>query len=269
MNETDLNEIFDKCHLKIANGKMPSPNKYEVIVHENVLKNKKLKIGDTLSLSSGDYKISGSFSGGCMISLGIKNRTIEQYKKLGAKTSSIHYGGIVFPKNSTKSMNNFIDNLVKNNKKITAVTMSLEMKDFKNQTKNINLIMSIIVVVVILSISASLSVVISSLYSNRIDEFGILNAIGYSKTKIIFQNIVFEIAMMVIVSWFLGIAISFGVLYIINYKVFKPIGQSINLFDIQSIKYTILSLIIILIISIIPVAMKLFKTDLISVIERR
>lgn len=267
LSENDLNKMFSKSNFKLITGKMPSPLNYEIIMHETILKNKKLAIGDNLELSSGTYKIVGSYSGNSMLTLGIKNHKIEQYIELGSNIENVHFAGIVIPKNSLEDMNFMIDEI--DNSDFDSWTASDLKRQFKEQSKSFSVILSIIVFVVISSISSAIGVVLNTLYNGRIDEFGILNAIGYNKKRIISKYILKEISLLIVFSWICGMIFSGIVLKIIDYKIFKPMGQTMPIFNIQSLLYTVVSLVVILIIAVVPIVVKLSKTDLISVIERR
>ena len=267
LNDKNLKEIFEKCGFKIEKGRMPNNNEFEVIVHENMLKNKKLDVGDTFSISSGNYKIVGSYSGDSMLAFGVKSHSISQYEDLGADVSKIHFAGLIYPNENISDMNQNLDKIDSSEFDIQS-TLSVQ-RDFNNQTKNINLIMTIIVFVVALCISAAISLVINTLYMNRIDEFGILNAIGYSKKRIIVKKIIIEVFSLVSLSWIFGLVVSFALLQCVNINIFEPMGQAIPLFSLNSLRYTILSLLIIVIVSIVPICNKLSKADLVAVIEKR
>lgn len=266
VSEKDLYSLFDYCDYTLASGTMPSANEYEIVVHDNMLKNRDLQLGDILEVSSGTYKIVGTYRGEGMSAFGIKNHSIEQLSEIGADVDNIHFAGILLPKGELSSMNSFLGSL--NNNKIDVSSVSIVKDKFDEQTESINMIMSLIIIIVVISISAAIGVVLSTLYSNRIDEFGIMNAIGYSKKRII-GKVIKEVVCLILLAWILGIIISLMLLNIVNQTIFVPMGQSMNLLNSNSLLYTIFSLLAILVISISPSIIKLAKSDLISVIERR
>ena len=47
MDEADIGEIFDDFSLTVTEGRLPEENSYELIMHEDMLKNKGLSVGDT------------------------------------------------------------------------------------------------------------------------------------------------------------------------------------------------------------------------------
>ena len=51
MDEADIGEIFDDFSLTVTEGRLPEENSYELIMHEDMLKNKGLSVGDTFGSS--------------------------------------------------------------------------------------------------------------------------------------------------------------------------------------------------------------------------
>ena len=47
MEEADIKEIFNDYSLTVTEGRLPQENSYELIMHEDMLKNKGLSVGDT------------------------------------------------------------------------------------------------------------------------------------------------------------------------------------------------------------------------------
>lgn len=266
VSEEDLQSLFNYCGYVLEHGKMPSKNAYEIIVHEDMLKNRGLKLEDEFEANSGTYKIVGTYKGEGISAFGIKNHSVDQLADIGADIDNIHFAGIILPKDNISSMNSYLDNL--NKDKIDISSASIIKEKFDEQTKSINMIMTLIILVVVVSISAAIGVVLSTLYSNRIDEFGIMNAIGYSKKRII-GKVSKEVICLIFLAWIFGIVVSILVLNIVNQNIFVPMGQSMNIFNNNSFLYTIFSLFAILIISLFPTIIKLTKSDLISVIEGR
>lgn len=266
MSNNDLKLLFNKCNLTITEGRMPKADEYEIIIHQDMLKNRGLRLNEQFEANSGSYKIVGTYSGRGISAFGSKNHSVNQFAELGIDTSKIRFAGVIFPKSNIVQMNSMLDNI--NDPKIDISTATDVKRQFDEQTTSINLIMSIIIVIVIASISAAIGVVLSTVYSNRIDEFGILNAIGYNKKHIV-RSVLAEVTMLISFSWIIGVIISIGMLSYVNNKIFAPMGQSMKIVSSISFLYTLLSIITIIVISVTPIVLKLARQDLIAVIERR
>ena len=54
MDEADIGEIFDDYSLTVTEGRLQQENSYELIMHEDMLKNKGLSVGDTFGSAVDD-----------------------------------------------------------------------------------------------------------------------------------------------------------------------------------------------------------------------
>ena len=114
----------------------------------------------------------------------------------------------------------------------------------------------------------SVASLMHSVYSHRYDEFGILHAFGCSRSSIK-RMVLLEILIIVGISWAVGYFASIVGLEIFDKTIYADLGQSIKIITPEGIRSTFLIPFFSLILTIIPVTIKLQKTDLISVIERR
>lgn len=57
MEEADIKEIFNDYSLTVTEGRLPEENSYELIMHEDMLKNKGLSVGDTFVQSMKENRL--------------------------------------------------------------------------------------------------------------------------------------------------------------------------------------------------------------------
>ena len=274
LSETDMEAVFDECGFEITEGRLPSDAQYEIIMHDDMLKNKELSVGDKFGNAVdssepvvGEYTIVGAFKGNSVIALGSKNYNVEQLKDIGLETENALFAGLVFPEHNLELLNSMLDEM--EGEGVSVYTSSGIKKSFDEQSAGISSLMLIIIIVVVIGISAAVGVALSTVYNSRMDEFGILYAIGYSKGRILFVRIFGEISKLVIGSWILGVLLSFGSIQLIDMMIFENMGQSLDVFSSQSFVYTLVSLAVILLTTSVPIITKLSKADLITIIERR
>ena len=273
MDENDLNSLFQNCHYEILDGRLPKNGAYEIIMNEVVLRNKGLRVGDFFGSDyndaesvAGHYKIVGSFRGDDIISFGTSNFRVNQYENIGVNSRTTKYGGIILPQESLEKMNFTLDNL--NSNSLSFQTQSNIQSQYDDQVRGINLLMTFVILIVAVSISIALGSVLSSVYQSRMEEYGILFAIGYRKA-IIFISISKEILLLFFASWVLGVGASILLLKGINLSIFSKMGQNINLFNVNSFCYTLFTMVIMFGITLLPIIRKFAKTDLVTIIERR
>lgn len=273
-NDENLKEVFDKTNLSLIKGRMPKQGEYEVIMHSNVLKNKKLKVGDKFGDEidssewvNGTYTIVGEFTGNSVIGFASRNYYLNELEDSGVNIDINTIAAIVFPKNNDLvEMNESLDALDKKEAVITTKTKLLKM--FDEQMTGINSIMTLIIIIITFGMSVSVGALIYTFYNARHNEFGILYAIGYRK-KDVKRLIYKEILFISIISWVLGYIASIGVLKIVDIALFEPLGQKAVLFSVYGLSYTLIVPAFVFICATFPIVRSISKKDLVTVIERR
>lgn len=273
MEEADIREIFDDFSLTVTEGRLPEENSYELIMHEDMLKNKGLSVGDTFGSAvddgepiEGTYTITGAFSGNSYMAFGTKSYKQKELEELGLDFKNTTFGLLVTPKADLDAMNTMLDTM--SHDEAAAMTLLYAQKTLKDNVSSIKFLMFVIVIVIAVSISAAVCIVLETIYNDRMEEFGILYAIGYKKSWL-FRNIIAEIVVLVFISWILGLILSYGVLSLVAKSVFEPMGQMLSIVSIQSLLYTIIVMAVFVVVTILVTILKFAKKDLIAIIEMR
>lgn len=273
MDEADIGEIFDDYSLTVTEGRLPQENSYELIMHEDMLKNKGLSVGDTFGSAvddgepiEGTYTITGAFSGNSYMAFGTKSFKQKELEELGLDFKNTTFGLLVTPKTDLDAMNTMLDTM--SHDEAAAMTLSYAQKTLKDNVSSIKFLMGVIVIVIAVSISAAVCIVLETTYNDRMEEFGILYAIGYKKSWL-FRNIIAEIVVLVFISWILGLILSYGVLSLVAKSAFEPMGQMLSIVSIQSLLYTIIVMVVFVVVTIFVTILKFAKKDLIAIIEMR
>lgn len=273
MDEADIREIFDDFSLTVTEGRLPEENSYELIMHEDMLKNKGLSVGDTFGSAvdegeqiDGKYMITGAFSGDSYMAFGTKSYRQKELEELGLDFQNTTFGLLVTPKTDLDTMNNMLDTM--GHDETAAMTLSYAKETLQENISSIKFLMFVIVIVIAVSISAAVCIVLETIYNDRMEEFGILYAIGYKKSWL-FRNIIAEIVVLVFISWILGLILSYGVLSLVAKSVFEPMGQMLSIVSIQSLLYTIIVMAVFVVVTILVTILKFAKKDLIAIIEMR
>lgn len=273
MEAADIKEIFNDYSLTVTEGRLPQENSYELIMHEDMLKNKGLSVGDTFGSAvdegeqiDGKYTITGAFSGNSYMAFGTKSYRQKELEELGLDFKNTTFGLLVTPKADLDAMNTMLDTM--SHDEAAAMTLSYAQKTLKDNVSSIKFLMAVIVIVIAVSISAAVCIVLETIYNDRMEEFGILYAIGYKKSWL-FRNIIAEIVVLVFISWILGLILSYGVLSLVAKSVFEPMGQMLSIVSIQSLLYTIIVMAVFVVVTILVTILKFAKKDLIAIIEMR
>lgn len=256
-DEDTMQAVFKRCGNRLVEGRMPQIGCSEIILHESILKNRGLSIGEQL----GTKKIVGTMDGTCIV--GYSFFSDQELERLGYLSP----GFIVFSQETDMSYVRATLDKLDTNKWQTFTYTEMD-KQLQDEMSTIDLIMLMIVIMIVFCLSIAVSALIFTIYSNRYDEFAILNAMGYKKRTIRVQ-IISEIVILAVSSWVLGYSLSLVGMLIVNKTIYQDLGQQMPLFTLQGVYYSILLPLLSIVCAVLPVSGKLSKTDLIGIIERR
>ena len=252
-DEDTMQAVFKRCEQKLVAGRIPQIGCSEIILHESILKNRGLSIGDQL----GTKKIVGAMDGNYIV--GYSFFSDGELEQAGYQSP----GFIVFSKDTdTSYVRETLDKL--DTDQWQTFTYTEMNKQVQEEMNTINLIMLMIVVMIVSCLSIAVSALIFTIYTGRYDEFAILNAMGYKK-RTIRVLIVSEIVILAVFSWILGYSLSLVGMLIVNKTIYQDLGQQMPLFTVQGLYYSILLPFLSIFCAVLPVSRKLSKTDLIGI----
>lgn len=266
-NNDDFSYFIDNTDVELKEGRLPENGKDELVVHWRIMKNKGWKIGDIVGSEvdsdewfSGKYEIVGIMDGPVIMASGIE-------EDAGMDKESNYYEYLVFFKEGQRAkVNDLITSL--RTEGILYFNYEETKESIENNLKSLSSTLLVIIIVVVLILSISVSALMYIIYLQRMDEFGILYALGY-KRKFIRNMIVKEILVLNIFGWIFGLILSLLVVFLLNTFLYNPKGNIISVIDIKVLIYTGIIPLMVGIISIFPITKKLKKCDPIAIIERR
>jgi len=254
--DTDtMQTVFDYSNMILTNGRMPQIGCSEIILHESILKNRGLSIGDKL----GNKEIVGTMNGSKIV--GYSFYSDEEKEQAGYLAPCF-----IIVSEEIESVRAALDEFDK--EKWQTFTYTALNKQLEEEMSTLNLIMLMIVFMIVSCLSIAVAALIFTIYSGRYEEFAILNAMGYKKRKIRLL-VISEIVILSLSSWFLGYSLSLVGMSIVNETIYKDLGQQMPLFNENGFFYSILLPFLSILCAVLPVSRKLSKTDLIGIIERR
>ena len=250
-NSDDLYEIFNQSGLVMLDGNMPRDGYSEIIVHEQILINRDLSIGEVFFAG---LTVSGYFTGDVTTSLGLSNASTSSNDFLIIPT----HGGVDL-------LNSELDLLHGDDWSVFSYSRSLATleDDFSKMITMLFINMSLVST----SVAIALGALVYTMYQGRMSEFAILSALGETKQKI-GQIILKETVSIVTLSWVLGYLLSLVMLFVLDIAFFRRLGQYILFFSLEALLLSVAISIFIIMCAVIPARIKLWKSDLIVIIER-
>ncbi|MDF2535305.1 MAG: hypothetical protein K0R18_1464, partial [Bacillales bacterium] len=266
-------KIMQEANLTLSSGRLPNESGFEIVLHERILQNKNLKVGDFIGNDvdenewlNGKYKIVGELKGSSIVSFANKSTYVESLKNSGIILEKPRAQALFAKPGKIDEMNTKIERLSK--KDVSYTTYSSTKRMYDEQLSSMNAILTIVIFVVVFIVSISISAMFYIVYLNRSEEFGILHAMGYRKS-FIRTLILKELTALSIVSWIGGYIFSWGILTLVNIAFLNSKGQSLYFFTRMGLINTLIIPLMVIICSCVPLLSRLKKWDPISVIERR
>ena len=260
-------------------GRWPEPGNNEVVLTENLLRNRGLEVGarigqivDEEDWLNGEWVIVGSF-GATEVIGGIGNLDFlqEHYLDPPGLIDSLQIQPQVLAVAPTPGeetgMEAVLDSLPKD--EVFVLHSSRARRNFESMKANIDIILWMLNAVTIAVIALALGLLNVIVFMQRANEFGLLAAIGYTKS-ILMRRVFLEAAATVAVGWMLGILLSIGIYAGLNSLIFVPRGlDALSVLTVRVVLFTVPVPITVTLFSLAIVMWQLHRMDPVAIIERR
>ncbi|MDP4094679.1 MAG: ABC transporter permease [Bacillota bacterium] len=203
MQNRNIPYVMKCLNMKLTSGKVPD-KKNEVLLHEKLAANYNLKAGSIIPKESKgwynkeDLKVTGIYKGKAILGLGCTDdKSLSGDDYLSVITLADN--------DSVADMNRFLENNFGNRYQI--YTAQRALKEINQKNKNINVVIFFVGVVVIIVLGFLLGNLCMIQYNQRLKEFELLHAMGYTK-KYIASKVFKEIGSSTFIGYLAGIAIA-------------------------------------------------------------
>lgn len=269
MKRDDMEYFLKKLRAERVDGRLPESGKPEVVISEPVSRNLGLKIGDTL----------------------LSPETQEMYSPQPVKVVGIAQTTewLMFNDITYQQENHFppVDNVLvfakdlQTQEKIDRWAMK-ELKgeraqvfayfQLEQQTQEmfsiLYRILDVVIGTLVLVITFMMGMQMNIYQSQRLVEFGLLQAIGYTKRQL-FSRVFTETAIVIIAGWLFGVGLAIVLLNVVKRILMDPRAFALNTLDQVSILYTVPIPIAIALVAMLTVWQRFRKFDPVGVVERR
>lgn len=261
--------VIDHFELTLIAGRLPRTGTNEVALHEEVMKSRGLKMGAVLDPEQDDrerlpikFQVVGVLRGPTVLSLA-SLEYVSQRVEFANRAHSV----LVFPRPGAQAA---LEKDLRGLDPDTAQAFiySKELENFQKDFASMDAIVWAInsVVVIVLSLLAGLLNMIYFL--DRMNEFGLLLGIGYTRAFVIRRALV-ESLVLTVVAWSVGILFSQVMYELLNRLVFEPRGITLSVLNWHAIQFTLPIPIMVGLFAAGTVIWQLRGFDPISIIERR
>ena len=232
LNENDVLHVMETCGATLLQGQLLRPQSNGLMLSEEVAAGLNLQVGDTIDASdNSDFygsiatplEVVGILKSD--VRLGILSlEYLNNHEAYGQFSSQFL---VVAHKNRESVVDAFLRD------EIQSTHTNVQTFHMLNQNMANEYLQSLLVLVPIITIVTivfTLVIVVVNWITNsrRLPEFGILQALGHSKTWLI-RRLTLETTTLALIGWLIGIGLSLLVLYILKVTLFVPQGQDLSI----------------------------------------
>jgi ABC-type lipoprotein release transport system permease subunit len=269
LSQDDMRYYMKRLNADKIDGRYPAPGKAEAVISEPVARNRGLKLGSALmkptdqdNYSPFEVKVVGIAKTDEWIMV-----TDVEYLR------AFHFPPIDFllvfaPDLQTQSqIDHWAEKRLKGQRAQLFAYHMLE-KDTNDMFKILYRILDVVIGTLVLVITIMMGMLMNIYQSQRLVEFGLLQALGYTKRQLL-RRVTLESLLVIVGGWALGLVIAYSLLNVVKVTLMDPNAFAIDTLDPIAYTYTIPIPVAIFAAAILTVWLRFRNFDPVGVVERR
>lgn len=276
VSEADLSVLLERLGMRVQEGRLPVPRSNEIAISSAIAVNRGLRVGDVVggvadrddSMIVDDLPVEMVISG--ILSPGrpwvgfVSYEYLNSHETLAARRPRM----LVVPHEGRKAeLDNWLEESVASNR-TGVTTYAAEEQEYREMTTTISLTLAVLECMIATVAAVALATLNYVLVLQRREEFGVLNAIGYSRLSLV-SRLIGETGSVAGVGWAIG-AVIYGLGLVVAQMLFyTPRGLSLGFTNPIPWLFTTPLPVAIVLASAVTVARTLSRLDAVSVVERR
>jgi hypothetical protein len=269
LERQDIPYVLDRLELKLAEGRLPSAGEPEAAVTRTIARNKGLKLGSILLDPSNpdDYapvpvKVVGILDGPQWFALFSAEflrpplfRDVSEVMLLADQPGH------------QRVLDDWIVMKTKGSP-VHAFTYEELMKDTERDLETLYKILNIAIGALVTVLATMMGMLSNIHFSQRMVEYGLLQAVGYSRGYLL-KRTVWEIVVVVLFAWLIGIVLSHFALDLVRTLVMDPKGYVMETSGWNTYRYTLFVPAAIGLFGMVTVWWRFRTFDPVAIVERR
>jgi len=269
MKPDDLQYYMKKLGVKKLDGRLPEPGKPEAVISEPVARNLHLKLGSVIIGPDGQENYSPKH----VKIVGIAD-TREWFMANDIEYQRQYHfpplDNVMFFTENFKTQEKLDRWATDHFKGQRAQVFAYHMleKQTEDMFNILYKILNVVILTLVIVITFMMGMLINIYQSQRIQEFGLLQAIGYTKRQLLTRSLR-ESVLVVLLGWSLGVLCAYGLLNAVKVTLMDPQAFSVDTMDPVAFSYSLPIPIAILITAGLTIYFRFRKFDPVGVVERR
>lgn len=269
LEQADMSVYFDRLGGGRIEGRWPKPGAAEAIISEPVARNLGKKMGDTL-LGPED---TNNFSPNPVKIVGIAHMKpwmaimpIEYHRKYHFPPIDLL---IVTSKDvrDQDKLDRWAYEKFKGQQARVFAYFKLE-EETTDMFKILYSILNVVIGMLVIVITMMMAMLMNIYQSQRLQEFGLLQALGYARGRLM-RRVLLETALVMSGGWAIGLVVAYGLISVVKMVLFDPRAFMLDPLDTQAYLYTIPVPIVIFLAASWTISRRFKKFDPVGVVERR
>lgn len=269
MEKKDMDYYLKRLGVEKIDGRLPDEDKAEALISEPVARNLKLKLGSVIQ----SPETQESYSPKHVKIVGIA-QTDQWLMVNGFTYQAAHHfppidNVLVFA--PTPAEQDKLDRWVRNaflGERAQVFAYYILEKQTTEMFSILYRVLDVVIGTLVLVITFMMGMLMNIYQSQRLVEFGLLQAIGFTKQGLL-KRVLAETVIVLMLGWGLGVLAALGMLRIAKATLMDPNAFALNTFDSIAFRYTIPVPIAIGVVACFTVAARFRKFDPVGVVERR
>lgn len=269
LQQQDMPYYLEQMKGKVALGRLPAKGQPEVLISDPLARNLNLKIGDSIQRPDD----TDNYSSQEVRVVGIAQS--ENWFAMGSYEYQLanHFPNIdafmAFAKNRTeqRKLDDWTETQLRGQSAQVFTYRQLE-EQADTMFNILYQILNVVIGTLVVVITLMMGMLINIFLTQRVQEFGLLQALGYTK-KALLRRVLIETTIFVVGGWILGLAVSFALLNLVKVTLMDPRAFALETVDFSAYSYTFPVPIAIFVVSLLTVWSRFKKFDPVGVVERR
>lgn len=269
MRQDDMRRYAKRLNITKIEGRYPKAGEAEALISEPVARNLKLKLGDPLLKPDN----ADAYSMFPVKIVGIAQTDYWTMMMPYEYHEKYHFppydSALVFAKNPADQdkLDRWIHEKYRGaNLRVFAYFLLEE--ETNSMFRILYQILNVVIFTLVAVITLMMAMLINIYQSQRIQEFGLLQALGYTRRDLI-RRVLGESIAVVLVGWILGVAAAQGMLQLVKARLMDPNAFALDVWDRSALLYTIPVPVMIFLAAVGAIWSRFRTFDPVSVVERR
>ena len=276
VSEADLLHLLELYGLQVQRGRMPRPRSNELLISAAVAANRGLRVGDVIGgkTDDSDALVVDSLPVEVVVAgilspdrpwIGFASYEYLQNHKL---TSTWKPSLLIIPREGQKQA---LDNWLQHSLDPTrthVITHAIKEREYKEMTTMTVLMFALLEYMIAGVAAIALATLNHIFFTQRKEEFGILNALGRSRRWLVLRTVK-ETGGMLGIAWVIGAVLCAGGLLAVQNLVYGPRSLNLDFFNPTPWLLTMSLPLTVVLISTGTIGWMLSRLDSVSIVERR